>query len=111
MNKILNGLIVAGSLAYAQQPAYINMAGGSSCGEFLKNIEEVKISEITYSFYSYGFLNGLSNGDAELSKALFLLQPDNEAVMLYMKNYCKKNPLDIYAQGLYQLSNDLKDKL
>ena len=120
-------LVIAGMLvvalavpAMAQKGVFFALGDGMrGCGEFIKSVEAERkerpanarpnaVYNIYYSsFISFadGFLSGANFTDAANSR--IGQGTDEDGMMLWLENYCRKNPLATYIGAVIALRKDL----
>ena len=88
--------------------------GGDSCGKFIAS-KQRNTSKIIdgmyagYTFYAQGYITGLNMHFFHLApnintKLLNILEgTDMDGVMLWLENYCNKNPLDNFESAVKSL--------
>ena len=100
------GMLLAPNTAVSDKAAVVG-PGARSCGQIIASMEADKIGRAAYFFWAQGFLSGLNfeyGPDFEFSTDL----SDYDALMLWLENYCKENPLDIYARAVSKLWHELR---
>ena len=73
----------------------ITIRGAESCGIWVKERQEKKISTFIHQRWLAGYLSGIAVGNGKD----VLKGTDNESIFLWMDNYCQANPLKDIADG------------
>ena len=100
------GMLLAPNSAASDEMAVVG-PGALSCGKIIASMEADKIGRAAYFFWAQGFLSGLNfeySPDFEFSTDL----SDHDALMLWLENYCKENPLDRYYIAIEYLWVELR---
>lgn len=64
-------------------------AGSDSCGSWVEARKTSGAAALQYNAWVFGYLSGLNM----LSPGDFLVKPDGPAILVWMDNYCRANPL------------------
>ena len=102
-------LAVASTPAFAAEPAVINGAGLTSCGQFLEDQRERGIEDM-YIHWAQGFLSGLNLSDGRAGKELVPL-PDAPTINAYLVRHCTQNPLEKPIGGALALYKELRARV
>lgn len=84
----------------------ITVAGGQSCGEWLKHRKNGGWEAIVVQNWLMGYLSGV----AMESNKDFLKNAEGESIFLYIDQYCTKNPLERVRGAGDQLASELSKK-
>jgi hypothetical protein len=112
-NRLLVLLLLACCLA---QPVFGQIAfGGRDCGQWIKRTDS-EMRKVTDEAWLGGYMSGLNRMySAANSKISGLPDPLNkvnsgEQIVLWMDNYCLKNPLNRVSTGAFVLFLELMEK-
>lgn len=84
-------------------------AGTGSCGEFLSRESDTTAGPM-YVSWAQGFLSGMNLADNASAKRPFVLLPDGNSIMKYIRVYCSYNPLMTPMDATIQLYLGLRSK-
>lgn len=99
-------LVVSGNLyAEERQPFAVLNIGTTSCGSV---VDALNIGD--YEQQYYGYINGFITGINFIEGGRLGLDVEDEAKMLFIKNYCNENPLDHFIAALIELEKELRKR-
>ncbi len=102
-------LMTAGTAA-ADEKQYLAGAGSVSCGKFLEDKEVfANLLDAEYFSWAQGFMSGLNYEFIMDSAETVTDLSDHEAQQISIENYCKENPLELYAAAIFNLWDELRD--
>lgn len=104
------------SFAVGKEKPFTPMAvygeGTASCGSYVESKND-EIQRYIYLVWLNGYLTAFNqyqssklkifNGSHDIKKGL-----DSPALMLWLENYCRENPLDTFVRAVMMLRNELK---
>jgi len=80
-------------------------AGLHTCGKYLDLLESDPNSKIVYNQYIEGVATGMS---IQENKMIDKFKGSNtNDIQRWLKNYCEKNPLDLYIYGVMNIIREL----
>jgi len=99
-------LVVSGNLyAEERQPFTTIGVAINSCGSVVD-----ALNGGNYEQQYYGYINGFITGINYTEGGRLGANIDNEARMLFIKNYCNENPLDPFMTALIELEKELRKR-
>ena len=104
---IAAGLLMVSNIAASKETLALVGAGANSCGKFIAETEDSELMRNLYFFWAQGFLSGLNFKYMKSARFAADLS-DQEALILWIKNYCEDNPLDHYAAATVHLYRELR---
>lgn len=84
-------------------------AGTGSCGEFLSRESDITAGAM-YVSWAQGFLSGMNLSDNASTKRPFVLLPDGNSIMKYIRVYCAYHPLMTPMDATIELYLGLRAK-
>lgn len=96
--------------ATAQQPDGIMVwgAGATSCGEFLKAMNENPRSEVAFGQWLHGYIT--ARNFLDLKAVDYAAGVDRAGLFAWITNHCKSHPLDSFFWATEALIAELKAK-
>ena len=83
-------------------------AGTISCGEFIKVVAKNPQNEVVFGQWLNGYISGRNFADR--SVADYAAGLDRTALISWITNYCKDNPLDVFFNAAEALITELRSK-
>ena len=87
--------------------AQVQMLGTPSCGEWVTETRKNSATSIAFGFWLTGYLSGIAYGSG---KDVLKDRPDREGLLLWIENYCQKNPLSKVNEAAQELARELLKK-
>nr|AWD72263.1 hypothetical protein pH8NP1_p002 [Polaromonas sp. H8N] len=87
--------------------AEVQILGAPSCGRWVAEKKSGSALALAYGSWVTGFLSGTAYGTG---KDIFKSRPDIEGVMLWVQNFCEKNPLAGVEEAAQALIPELLKK-
>lgn len=81
-------------------------AGLTSCGEFLKIVEDNPRSEVTFGQWLHGYISGRNYADRGVVD--YAAGLERAALMAWITNHCKNNLLDSFLDATEALIRELQ---
>lgn len=86
--------------------------GGASCGSYVESKQD-QTERYFYFAWVNGFLTGVNRyqkSEVKIFNGLYDVKRgrDDEALMLWLDNYCNKNPLDSFFRAVIMLKDELQ---
>lgn len=109
--SIIIGFYFFVNSAFAYQPnriATVYGAGMVSCGKYVEARQSNKAGEI-YQFSAWldGFLTAFTMFNPDADSDYINSKKDDAALLLWLDNYCKGNPLDYFHLAVQSLIKEL----
>jgi hypothetical protein len=104
---LIMSLVVSGNL-YAEpaEPFAVLNIGTTSCGSVVD-----ALNGGNHEQQYIGYINGFITGINFIEGGRLGLGVEEEAKILFIKNYCNENPLDPLIAALSELENELRKRL
>ena len=108
--KAILSLILLASLAFGAQckkgGEFSSIGGEASCGKFVSNYGVDELTNNIFKIYIVGFITGSNHATSrKLSSRL-----DSDALVLWVFNYCKANPMTPFVHAIMELDIELDRK-
>jgi len=99
-------LVVSGNLYAEERQAFaVLQIGQTSCGSVVD-----ALNGGNYWQQYIGYINGFITGINITEGGRLGLDVENEAKILFIKNYCNENPLDYFIAALIELEKELRKR-
>lgn len=94
------------ALVYMSSASALSLLGPGtpSCGEWVKERKE------GHAYAKEAWLMGYLSGIAAAHATDYLKGANHESIYLWVDNYCRDNPLDLYHNGVQNLLSELKKR-
>lgn len=99
---LMSVVLSCAASAYDSKGALVTFVGDRTCGGFLNEIETIPGAKPQYVAYIEGYIS--ATNVRVRGKADFFAGTDQEARYRFVYEYCRAHPLDMFAQGLFQLT-------
>jgi hypothetical protein len=96
-------LLYASSLT-AKPIITVYHVSGTTCGKYISDISDSPQAIEVYSWWLAGFITAMNIEKSRVTTT------DKHAHELWVKNYCKDNPLDLFVNAAVQLDKQLSKK-
>ena len=94
--------------ASEKNPVMVWGAGNVSCGQFVKVIGSNPGNERVFGQWLHRFISGLN--EADRTTVDYAAGLDRDALMTWVTNYCRNNPLDSFYGASRALVNEMTVK-
>ena len=106
---VVGMLIAVNSVSADESKTVVKGVGLNSCGKFLANTQDDYTFEFAYISWAHGFMSGLNYDFIMDSAETAADLSDTAAQQISIENYCKENPLQLYAAAIFNLWDELRD--
>ena len=100
-------LALAITLLISHNAIALQILGVPSCGKWTVEIKNESAVGLAYGFWLTGYLSGTAYGS---QRDILKHKPDKEGLMLWVGNFCQKNPLADVDEAARELIKELVKK-